>query len=93
MEKFNIVLAPKAVKDLDDLNDKQCAKILKQIRVLEENPFPRGKLIKKLKGTKTSYCRLRMDRYRVFFRIESIKIIILRILSKKDVEKIIKTFK
>jgi len=85
VEKFNIVLAPKAVKDLDDLNDKQCAKILKQIRVLEENPFPRGKLIKKLKGT--------IDRYRVFFRIEAIKIIILRILSKKDVEKIIKTFK
>jgi len=93
VEKFNIVLAPKAVKDLDDLNDKQCAKILKQIRVLEENPFPRGKLIKKLKGTKTSYYRLRIDRYRVFFRVKGKRVIILRILSRKDVEKIIKGFK
>ncbi len=93
MEKFNIVLAPKAVKDLDGLNNKQCSKILKQVMVLEENPFPRGKLIKKLKGTKTSYYRLRIDKYRVFFRVKAKRVIILRILSRKDVEKIIKGFK
>jgi len=93
VEKFNIVLAPKAVKDLDGLNNKQCSKILKQVMVLEENPFPRGKLIKKLKGTKTSYYRLRIDKYRVFFRVKAKRVIILRILSRKDVEKIIKGFK
>ena len=93
MEKFNIVLAPKAVKDLDGLNNKQCAKILKQVMVLEDNPFPRGKLIKKLKGTKINYYRLRIDKYRVFFRVKGKRVIILRIISRKDVETVIKGFK
>jgi len=91
VDKFNIVLTPKAVKDLDGFNDKQCKKILDDIRLLEENPFPRGKLIKKIKGTKKNYYRLRIDKYRVFFRIQGKNVFILRIMSKKDVEKIIKS--
>lgn len=93
MYKFNIILSPRATKYLDSFNDKQCKKILDYIRLLEENPFPRGKLIKKLKGTKANYYRLRIDKYRVFFRIQEDQVVILRILSKEDVEKIIKALR
>lgn len=90
MEKFNIILSPRATKDLDGFNDKQCKKILDHFRLLEENPFPRGKLIKTLKGKAANYYRLRIAKYRVFFCIQTDQVVILRILSKKDVEKIIK---
>ncbi|MDH5202489.1 MAG: type II toxin-antitoxin system RelE/ParE family toxin [Nitrospirota bacterium] len=59
------------------------------MKVLEDNPFPRGKLIKKIKGTKSAFYRLRIDKYRVFFMIEADRVIILRILSKKDAERFI----
>ena len=51
MDKFHIILSPKAVKDLDAFNDAICKRITSGMKVLEVNPFPRGKLIKKIKGT------------------------------------------
>jgi mRNA-degrading endonuclease RelE of RelBE toxin-antitoxin system len=65
-------------------------KVLSDLRILEENPFPRGKLIKKIKGKKTSFYRLRIDKFRVFFEIQHMKIVIFRILSKKEADRFIK---
>lgn len=90
MDRFEIILSPKASKDLDKLNDVLCSRIVKSIKVLGENPFPRGKLIRKIKAKHSDYYRLRVDKYRIFYIIESNKVIILRILSKKDAELIIR---
>ncbi len=90
MDKFRIVLSPKVVKDLDGFSDNVCAKIASSLRSLEDNPFPRGKLIKKLKGTKGDFYRLRADKHRVFYIIEGNDVIILRVLSKKDTERFIR---
>lgn len=90
MDKFHIVLSPRAVKDLDSFSDTVCRKIAKAIKVLEENPFPRGKLIKKIKGKHSDYYRLRVDKYRVFYTIEGSKVVVLKILSKKDAERFIR---
>jgi mRNA-degrading endonuclease RelE of RelBE toxin-antitoxin system len=57
---------------------------------LRENPFPRGKLIKKLKGKKSTFYRLRVDKYRVYYTIEGPDVVVLRVLSKKDADKFIK---
>lgn len=89
MDKFHIILSPHAVKDLDGFSDTACTKIVKAMRALEENPFPRSKLIKKIKGKHSDYYRLRVDKYRVFYMIEGIKVVVLRILSKKDAERFI----
>ena len=59
------------------------------MKILEENPFPRGKLIKKIKGTSSDYYRLRVDKYRIFYFIDGNRIVILRVLSKKDVGRFI----
>lgn len=90
MDKFRIVLSPKAAKDLDGFSDGVCAKIASSLRVLEDNPLPRGKMIKKLKGRKGVFYRLRADKHRVFYMIEGGEAIVLRILSKKDAERFIR---
>lgn len=89
MDKFHLVLSPKAVRDLDAFSDALCARIASGMKTLEDNPFPRGKLIKKIKGTKSVFYRLRLDKYRVFYLIEKDRVVILRILSKKDTERFI----
>ena len=48
------------------------------------------RLIKKLKGKSTDFYRLRADKYRVFYVIESGRVVILRVLSKKDAERYIR---
>ncbi len=90
MDRFSIELSPAASRDLDDLDIEIATKILSDLRILEENPFPRGKLIKKIKGKKTAFYRLRVDKFRVFFEIQPGRIVILRILNKKEADRSIK---
>ena len=84
MDRFGIVLSPHATKDLDRFGEAVFRKIARAISALGENPFPRGKLIKKIKGKNADFYRLRVDKYRVFYVIESGRVVILRVLSKKD---------
>lgn len=90
MVKFQAILSPPAVKDLDHFSDGVCKKIVRALQVLEDNPFPRGKLIKKIKGTKIDFYRLRVDTYRVFYIIEETRAVVLRVLNKKDTGRFIK---
>lgn len=90
MDKFRIELAPAASRDLDDLEIGTATKTILDLRILGEDPFPRGKLIKKIKGKKAAFYRLRLDKFRVFFEIQPGKIVILRILSKKEADRFIK---
>jgi mRNA interferase RelE/StbE len=90
MDRFKIELSPAAARDLDDLEMQVLAKVLSGMKILEENPFPRGKLIKKIKGKETSFYRLRIDKFRVFYFINHRDIVILRILDKKEADRFIK---
>jgi len=55
MERFEIELSPATSRDLDDFELGTMTKIFSDIKILAENPFPRGKLIKKIKGKKTHF--------------------------------------
>jgi mRNA interferase RelE/StbE len=90
MDRFRIELSPAASRDLDDLEIEVVTKVLSDLKILEENPFPRGKVIKKIKGKKTAFYRLRIDKFRVFFEIQHLRIVILRILSKQEADRYIK---
>ena len=90
MDKFKVELSPAASRDLDDLEMGTVTKVLSDLRILEENPFPKGKLIKKVKGKKAAFYRLRTDKFRVFYEIQQMKIVILRIISKKEADRYIK---
>ena len=89
MDKFKIELSPAASRDLDDLEIGLVTQVFADLRILEDNPFPKGKLIKKIKGKKTSFYRLRMDKCRVFFEIQQMKVIVLRIFDKKETDRFI----
>lgn len=90
MDRFSLELSPAASRDLDDLEIEIVTRVLRDLRILEENPFPRGKLIKKIRGKKTAFYRLRVDKFRVFYEIQPGKIAILRILSEKEADRFIK---
>ncbi len=90
MDRFRIVLSPRAVRDLDEFSDTAGEKIVRALKLLRENPFPRGKVIKKIKGKGSDYYRLRIDKYRVFYAIESNDLVILAVLSKKNAERFIR---
>ena len=90
MDRFEIELSPATSRDLDDLELGTVTKIFSDIKILAEKPFPRGKLIKKIKGKKTPFYRLRIDKFRVFYEIQPMKIIVLRIISKKEAGRFIK---
>jgi len=90
MDRFKIEFSPAASRDLNDLEIEVVKKVFSDLKILEENPFPRGKLIKKIKGKKTSFYRLRIDKFRVFYEVQHMKIIILRIISKKEADRYIK---
>jgi len=90
MDKFRIELSPAASRDLNELELGIVTKVLSDIKILDDNPFPRGKLIKKIKGKKSPFYRLRIDKFRVFYEIQPMKIVILRIISKKEADRFIK---
>ena len=92
MDRFSIELSPAASTDLDDLEMGTVTKVLSDLRTLQENPFPKGKLIKKIKGRKTTFYRLRIDKFRVFYEIQHANVVILRILGKKEADRFIKRF-
>ena len=89
MGSFLLKLSPGAARDLDRLEDKVATHILHKLNVLKDDPFPRGKLVKKLKGTQSAFYRFRVDQYRVFYSIEGRDVVILRVISKKDAERFI----
>ncbi len=77
-------------KALDDLKkiDRPHKKIIKEkLLILAENPEALKSNIKKLSGTKDDYYRLRVGSYRVIFKREEKKliIIIVRIGHRKEI--------
>jgi len=90
LDKFDIILSPRAIKDIDGFSHVVFMKIARAIDALRENPFPRSKLIKKIKGKNADFYRLRADKNRVFYVIESGRIVIVRVLSKRDAERYIR---
>ena len=90
MDRFPIELSPAASRDLDGLQMGVVIRVLSELKILQENPFPRGKLIRKIKGKKVAFYRLRIDKFRVFFEILPMKVVNLRIPDKKEADRFIK---
>lgn len=96
---FNIFYYKDALRDLENIRDKissDAKLILNKIEiVLTINPFPQGLTIKKLKNIQPYLYRLRVNgiiNYRVFYRIIGDTIYILKIVPKKDADKILRRY-
>ena len=90
MDEFIVQLARAAIDDLEEIPKAFRDQVISEIKSLSINPLPRGSGIKKLKGFKPPLYRLRSGDYRVLYRLQSHTITIMRIINRKDLEKIIK---
>lgn len=81
--KFSLEFKPRAVKDLKRVSKEQVVRILENIEKLQ---FGLQGDIKRLTDFTPEY-RLRVGDYRVLFEIEEDKIVIYRILHRKDAYK------
>jgi mRNA-degrading endonuclease RelE of RelBE toxin-antitoxin system len=94
---FKIEFTKRAVKDLKRLSTDLQRQIVRQTLELEADPFPFKKKIKRIQGLKFPCYRLRIDlgsdSFRVFYGIENNIVFILRIIAKKDADKILKALR
>lgn len=95
--KFKVEFTKRAVKDLKRLSIDLQKQIVLETIELETDPFPFKKKIKRIQSLKFQCYRLRVDRgsdsFGVFYGIGKDIIFILRIISKKDADKILKSIK
>ena len=95
--KFCVEFTTHAQKDLSKLSAETYDIILKKAEILEHDPFPRGNIKKKIKGVKHPLFRLRIntltDSFRLFYGIHQQTVFVLRIVSKKEADRILKSFR
>ena len=91
--EFHVEFTTRAVKDLKKLPKSVQKQILKESIQLETEPFQFKNKIKKIRGINFPCYRLRIDfqsdSYRLFYGIDENIIYVLRVISKKDADKII----
>lgn len=91
---YNIEFSPKSLKDLEKFSISTQEKIVENLNYLKKN-FHGTFLtkIKRLKSFGENIYRYGVENYRVIFTFIENKIVILRIIDRKELEKIIKNQK
>lgn len=92
MGKFAVQLAQSAGDDLTKIPERFREEVIVSIQSLANNPLPTTGAIKKLKGIRPPLYRLGSGDYRVLYRLEATAVKILRIIDRKELEKIIRFF-
>lgn len=96
---FQIEYFPRSEKDLEKLKDPQEAlRIIDGIReTLSASPFPNPPRKKRIQGISYPLFRLRLDTtkdsYRIFYIFKGNVVTILRIVKKKDADKVIRALR
>ena len=81
---YQILLSPRAQKSIRNLDKSQRERVIAAINLLAQNPFPKGKKVKKLVGV-TGGWRLRVGNLRVLYIIEEKTIKIYTVEKRGDV--------
>lgn len=86
MPKFTVCIYPDAEKQIASLPGNIQKQIDKKILALGDTPFPAG--FKKLKGSE-GYCRIKSGDYRIIYRVEGGKlvVIVVRVGNRKEIYK------
>ena len=87
MAKYAAEFSPRALEDIQACWPDVAARILRKFRELEDNPFPRGDTVKQLKGFDRPTYRLRIGDYRAVYRISGSVVVILRIITRSELER------
>ena len=96
-DRFRVEFASRARKDLSKLPKEARDIILRKTKILEQAPYPRGKIKKRIKGVKYPLFRLRVNTpsnsFRIFYGMQDQVVLILRIVSKKEADRVLRTFR
>ncbi|MDO8520299.1 MAG: hypothetical protein Q7T11_09095 [Deltaproteobacteria bacterium] len=99
MTPFQIEYYSRAKRDLEKLSDSREAVLIIDAvsETLSENPFPKPPIKKRIQGISYPLFRLRVDTardsYRVFYIFREKIVTILRIVKKKDADKVIRALR
>ena len=96
---FKVFYNQDALNDLEKIKtrvSRDCEVLVKKIEgILTNNPFPFGNTIKKLKNIQPTLYRLRINAsvsYRVFYRLIGDSVYILKIVPKKEADRVLRRF-
>ncbi len=81
MGRRRIVYAPRAQRDLLDLESRHAAQVLDDLQLLQDPPWPPGK-VKKLRAT--DYWEIRSGDFRALFWPAGTDVVILRVVNRRD---------
>ncbi|MBI4257210.1 type II toxin-antitoxin system RelE/ParE family toxin [Candidatus Uhrbacteria bacterium] len=85
MSVFKVEFAPPAERDLKRLNPKIRLQLLRASRVLQEAPYPgTSARVKVLVGIIERHFRLRVGDYRIVYRIEGPRVIVVRVAHRRE---------
>lgn len=93
MPGFIVQLTRPAVQDIGSLPEDARAEITEAMIGLQQDPFPKPPLRKRLKGFGYPLYWLRVADYRVLYRADAKIVSIMRIIDRKDLEKAIRYLK
>ena len=88
-----IIFTNASFKDLERLDKNMRERILTELKSLSSSPLDSKRDIKKLKGVGKNIYRLRVGEFRVIYFLSDIRLVVLRIIDRKDLVKIINTMK
>ena len=83
MDKRKIIYAPRAQRDLGKIEKDDALRILADIEILMNPPWPSGK-VKKLRGV--DYWEIKTGNYRTIFWTQKNTVVILRVVNRRDLE-------
>ena len=90
---YKIIFTNASFKDIEKLDKKIRGKIITELTSLSRSPLDFKRDIKKLKGVDKNIYRLRVGEFRIIYFLSDIKLIVLRIIDRKDLVKIINAMK
>jgi mRNA interferase RelE/StbE len=86
---LTVELSPRAFRDLSALEKNNAKEILNNLELLKTRPWPPAPKVKKLSGYKNLY-RLRIGQFRAIYENNEKKVVILRIIDRKELERTLK---
>ena len=90
LNNFIVTLSNRSQSDLRALPKSTRNRILRGIRRLETDPFPRGKTIRQIQGM-VGIFRLRIGDYRVVYQRTENRAEILRVIHRQALERALRT--
>jgi mRNA-degrading endonuclease RelE of RelBE toxin-antitoxin system len=84
---YAVRLSPRATQDLATLSGDVALRIAKKMRILTQDPSPRGDTVKRLLGFTIPTYRLRIGDYRAVFRVGGELVDILRVIHRSELDR------